>query len=44
MQKSRAGLFLMELTISLLFFAFAAAVCIHERRAGDGRYNADVWE
>ncbi len=28
MQKSRAGLFLMELTISLLFFAIASAVCI----------------
>ncbi len=28
MQRSRAGLFLMELTISLLFFAIASAVCI----------------
>lgn len=28
MQKSRAGLFLMELTIALLFFAISAAVCL----------------
>ncbi|MBQ0027799.1 MAG: hypothetical protein KBS96_04275 [Lachnospiraceae bacterium] len=28
MQKSGAGLFLMELTIALLFFSLAAAVCL----------------
>lgn len=28
MRKSKAGLFLMELLISLLFFAFAGAICL----------------